>query len=284
MEYYGTRRYAISGTEEEDRVSASFIANNPLALLGKMNSTNTNAGGWAATQMRTFLNTRVYDALAYKWQNIIKTVEVKSSMGNGDSSSNTVISNDKIYLPASREVGGNTNVPYSKEVLNQTTISFLASTRLRLKFPGVILGYPKSTNHPDGLVFISESSDPTNSELTSYAAYTGDSGSSTVEITKSARPIRDGDVWLSPSSNNNIGYIYISSSTISKHSRIGFRDISTNNIQAADGGYWIRANGWWNRSPYSSDSNKFIYVSNNGYSSISGDASSPFGVVLGLSI
>lgn len=284
MEYYGTRRYDISGSSPRKRASASFLANNPLALLGRMNSTNTNAGGWVASQMRTFLKTRVYDALAYKWQNIIKTVEVMSSPGNSDSSGEVVTSNDKLYLPANREVGGNTSSPYKDEVLNQTTISFLASIRLRLlKFPGVILGYPKSTNHPDGLVFISESSDPTNSELTSYAAYTGDSGSSTVEITKSARPIRDGDVWLNQS-DNNVGYIYISSSTISKHSRIGFRNISTNNIQAADGGYWIRASGWWNRSPYSYDSNKFIYVSNSGYSSTSGDASSPFGVVLGLSI
>lgn len=287
MEYYGTRRYAIPETEEEDRVSASFIANNPLSLLGKMNSSNTNAGGWAATQMRTFLNTRVYDALAYKWQNIIKTVEVKSSMGNGDSSSNTVISNDKIYLPANREVGGNTGIPYSKEVLNQTTISFLPSDRLRLKFPGVILDYPKSSTHPDGMVYINESSDPTNSELTSYAAYTGDSGDSTVEITKSTRPIKEGDIWLRlENSGNNtvkIGYIYMSSETIARHSRVGYRAIASSNIPAANGGCWVRAHGWWGRSPYASSSTYFMLVGGNGNPNGSG-ASSGVGVAIGFSI
>ena len=288
MEYYGTRRYAIPETEEEDRVSASFIANNPLSLLGKMNSSNTNAGGWAATQMRTFLNTRVYDALAYKWQNIIKTVEVKSSMGNSDSSSNTVISNDKIYLPANREVGGNTGIPYSKEVLNQTTISFLTSDRLRLKFSGIILDYPKSTNYPDGLVFINESSDPTNSELTSYAAYTGDSGNSTVEIAKSTRPIKEGDIWLrSVNSGGNtlkIGYVYMSSETIAKHSRIGYRAITGSNIQATNGGCWVRVDTWWERSPTATYSTTFMHVNNYGNPNNYNAASNAYGVVLGFSI
>ena len=284
MEYYGTRRYAIPGTEEEDRASASFIANNPLTLLGKMNSTDTNAGGWAATQMRTFLNTRVYDALAYKWQNIIKTVEVKSSIGNSDSSSNTVISDDKLYLVSNREAGGNTSVPYNKEVLNQTTISFLTSDRLRVKFPGVILDYPKSTAHPNGIVFIDESSDPTNSELTSYAAYTGDSGNSTVEVAKSTRPIKEGDIWLRTEGGSKIGYIYMSAETIAKHSRIGYRAITSNNIQASDGGCWIRAYGWLERSPTATNSTYFVYVNDYGYPNSHYYASSAYGVVLGFSI
>lgn len=288
MEYYGTKRYAFPETAEEDRVSASFIANNPLALLRRMNSTSTNAGGWASSEMRTFLNTRVYNALAYKWQNIIKTVEVKSSRGNSDSSENVYISNDKLYLPANREVGGNTGVPYSKEVLNQTNISFLNSDRLRLKFPGVILNYLKSDAHPDGMVYIDESSDPTNSELTSYTAYTGDSGNPTVEIAKSTRPIKEGDVWLRPENNNGntvkVGHIYMSPETIAKHSRIGYRAITNNNIQATNGGCWIRATYWWERSPSAANSTSFMYVYSYGYPSGSSNASYAVGVVLGFSI
>lgn len=288
MEYYGTKRYAFPETAGEDRVSASFIANNPLALLRRMNSTNTNAGGWASSEMRTFLNTRVYNALAYKWQNIIKTVEVKSSRGNSDSSENVYISNDKLYLPANREVGGNTGVPYSKEVLNQTNISFLNSDRLRIKFPGIILKYLKSDAHPDGMVYIDESSDPTNSELTSYTVYTGDSGNSTVEIAKSTRPIKEGDVWLRPENSGGntikVGHIYMSPETIAKHSRIGYRAITSNNIQASDGGCWVRASYWWERSPFASNSTNFMIVNSNGIPYYSNTASYGSGVALSFSI
>ena len=288
MEYYGTRRYDISGSSPRKRASASFLANNPLALFGKMNSTNTNAGGWAASQMRTFLNTRVYDALAYKWQNIIKTVEVMSSPGNSDSSGEVVTSNDKLYLPANMELGGYTSSPYKDEVLNQTPISFLTSDYLRIKFPGVILDYPKSTAHPNGMVFIDESSDPTNSELTSYAAYTGDSGSSTIEIAKSTRPIKEGDVWLRPenSGGNTVktGHIYMSPETIAKHSRIGYKTITSNNVQASDGGCWVRAYNWSERSPNASGYAYFMVVTNSGNQNFGNYASNGNGVVLSFSI
>lgn len=228
MEYYGSNRYLLPDSMN-NYANASFIANNPLSLLKRMNSSDTNEGGWADSEMKTFLNTRLWDALSYKWQSVIKSVSVKSSIGEMSSAISS--SNNKLYLPSNREIGGRTTTPYSDEVDVSTAISFFVNDTRRIKFCGQIIR--------DGAQYISESTDPT--QLTSYI-------------------VREGDVWIN-TGNQNIGYIYISSDTASKHTRIGCNIISNNNnILASNGGYWICSNYWWERSPYVTNSTYFMLV------------------------
>lgn len=258
MEYIGANRYLLPNSMS-NYANASFLANNTLPLLRRMNPTvngeNTNAGGWAESEMRTFLNTRLFEALPYKWQAVIKQVSVKSSAGA--TSYSITSSNDKLYLAANREVGGSTGSPYVDEVDVTSTISFFTNDRKRLKFCGVIVD--------DNAQFIVDSSEPT--LLTSYT-------------------VNEGDIWVD-SNNQNIGYIYMSASTIAKHTRIGHRAVSSSdNIQASDGGCWVCANNWWERSPFASSSTLFMNVYNNGspYNYYNGNASSSLGVALSFSI
>lgn len=215
MEYVGADRYRMAGSTSQ-RANGSFLANNPLTLLRRMNPSNTNAGGWDASEMRTFLNTRVLAALPIKWQSAIKKVKISATAGS--QSTEILVSEDYIYLAANREVGGNTSEPYASE---GTAISFFTSDKSRLKFPGIII--------EDNAQFITSDTDPT--QLTSYA-------------------VKEGDIWIK-SNSSNIGYIYMSAETIAKHTRISYRNVtSTDNIQASDGGCWVRAYFWWERSPY----------------------------------
>ena len=253
MEYIGDNRYLLPNSMS-NFANASFLANNILPLLRRMNSTNDNTGGWAESEMRTFLNTRIYEALPYKWQSVIKQVSVKSSAGGTSYSITT--SNDKLYLAANREVGGNTGSPYVDEVDVTTTIGFFTNDRKRLKFCGVIVR--------DDAQYIVESTEPT--LLTSYT-------------------VSEGDIWVN-TNNQNVGYIYMSADTIAKHTRIGYRAVSSiDNIQANDGGCWVRASNWWERSPSASYSTNFMNVNNYGYPNTGNNyASYNSGVAVGFSI
>ena len=116
----------------------------------------------------------------------------------------------------------------------------------------------------DNAQFIVDSSEPT--LLTSYT-------------------VNEGDIWVN-SNNQSIGYIYMSASTIAKHTRIGYRAVSSSdNIQASDGGCWVRANLWWERSPNASDPTSFMYVNTGGYPYYGNTgASGGYGVALSFSI
>ena len=67
-----------------------------------MNSTETNAGGWPASEMRTYLNNDVYSALPTDLQSAIIDTKVVSGHGRNDSANFT--STDKLYLLSTAEV------------------------------------------------------------------------------------------------------------------------------------------------------------------------------------
>ena len=69
-----------------------------------MNSTNTNAGGWPATLMRTYVNNDIYNALPSELKNGIIDTYVVS--GHGPSHSANFTSTDKLYLLSTKEVWG----------------------------------------------------------------------------------------------------------------------------------------------------------------------------------
>ena len=71
----------------------------------KMNSTDTNVGGWPASAMRTYVNTTVYNALPSDLQNVIATTTVVSSHGKTSGEVNFT-SSDKLYLLSTKEVWG----------------------------------------------------------------------------------------------------------------------------------------------------------------------------------
>ena len=68
-----------------------------------MNSTDTNVGGWPVSEMRTYVNGTIYNALPSELQNVIVTTTVVSSHGSTKGEANFT-SSDKLYLLSTKEV------------------------------------------------------------------------------------------------------------------------------------------------------------------------------------
>jgi len=211
--------------------AATFIANAPLALNYQINSVTTTPLNFGATDMRTFVNTRCFDALPYEWQSIIREVQVPSLNGGGG----TGVSRTgcKMYLPAWAELLSVNNETYLQEGYR---LPEFTSTLYLARFNGIIL--------PDSRQIIEEQYDPT--ALSSYT-------------------VNDGDIWNNPGSANG-RYVYISAATAQKKGLLcGRSKTDSNIIKASNGGYWVLGNLLWTRTPTtSSDAAYFYSVSNTG--------------------
>ena len=82
----------------------AFLMKHLLDCKQQMNTYSTNAGGWPATHMRSWLHGRLFHALPKQWQHIIQAVSIQSTEGNMTTSP-IVTSNDLLWLPACKEVG-----------------------------------------------------------------------------------------------------------------------------------------------------------------------------------
>ena len=67
-----------------------------------MNSTFTNKGGWLKSQMKTFIDSDIYNSLPQELKSVIITTETVS--GHGSKDTNNFTSTDKLYLLSTAEV------------------------------------------------------------------------------------------------------------------------------------------------------------------------------------
>lgn len=231
---------SINGLTANGTRSKAVIANKMLEY-----AKDINAGGWDASDMRTFVNTRVYDAFPTTWKSILKKVKINASAGN--QSTEILVSEDYVYLPSYTELSNSQNSPYVNE---GTYIKWFTTNAVRCKFRGQVI--------PDGAQYITSDTDPT--LLTSTT-------------------VKPGDIWIN-TNNSSIGYYYIPAELKDKHYYYGGSD----NIQASNGGLWLRAPGWWERSPLVSSSTNFMFVGNYGYPYNNLSASNAIAVVPCFSI
>ena len=84
-----------------------------------MNSTDTNVGGWPATEMRTYLNGTFYNSLPNDLQSAIKPTRVISGYGNNGTDSGNFTSTDNIYLLSGAEIHGSDEYDTSAGVTHQ---------------------------------------------------------------------------------------------------------------------------------------------------------------------
>ena len=147
-----------------------------------MNSTNTNVGGWDASLMRTFLNTRIYEALPTVWKSMLKKVKINASAGN--KLTEIIVSEDNVYLASTTELSNNTSEPYASE---GDYITWYTSNPKRVKFQGYVI--------PDGATYYSTSSDPS---------------------AVSTNNVKEGDVWIHTGADS-VGHIYVPQETIDKY-------------------------------------------------------------------
>ncbi len=72
----------------------------------KFNSTDTNVGGWKDSELRTYINGTIYNALPSELQSVITSTKVISGHGNTSGETNFK-TYDKLYLLSSEEIYGN---------------------------------------------------------------------------------------------------------------------------------------------------------------------------------
>lgn len=77
-----------------------------LATIYPMNSSNTNAGGYAATKMKTETLPTIKALLPQEWQDVIKLVDKKSANGGSSNFSQMLTTNEDLFLLSEREVFG----------------------------------------------------------------------------------------------------------------------------------------------------------------------------------
>ncbi len=108
---YGTHTLRIANTSTPSECSTTGFSQTACGFVlefadiitnHKMNDTNTNAGGWPSTSMRTFVNNDIYNALIDEIKNAIIDTTVVSGFGPDDTANFT--STDKLYLLAPGEV------------------------------------------------------------------------------------------------------------------------------------------------------------------------------------
>ena len=110
MGEYGTHTLRIANTSTPDECKTEGFSETACGFVIEfadiitnhvMNSTSMNSVGWKGSEMRTFVNSTIYDALPSDLKNIIIDTVVVSKSSNLDTST------DKLYLPAVTEVWSN---------------------------------------------------------------------------------------------------------------------------------------------------------------------------------
>ena len=111
MGTYGTHTLRIANTSTPSECSRTGFSQTAcgfvlefadIIIKHTMNGTATNAGGWPATTMRTFVNNDIYNAIPDEIKNAIIDTTVVSGHGKSDTESFT--STDKLYLLSTAEV------------------------------------------------------------------------------------------------------------------------------------------------------------------------------------
>jgi hypothetical protein len=126
LEACGFRKYYLADNTSK-RCSFSLLASHLLGRTKRWNASNSNAGGWANSELNRALNTRLYNAIPSQIRALMKNVIVYSSIGQ--MSSELSSSNCYITIPALIELDPTqTSEPYNSE---GTTIEYMTSNSSR---------------------------------------------------------------------------------------------------------------------------------------------------------
>lgn len=96
------------------KAGITFQMHDLFEALYKMNSSNTNSGGWKSSAMRTSTMETMKSYLPSAWQTVIKPVNKASGTGGGSSSGTETVS-DSCFLLAEIEIFGSTTYSVSGE-------------------------------------------------------------------------------------------------------------------------------------------------------------------------
>lgn len=122
--------YFVSGTNGEQMCNFTLLATHLLDRQMRFNTKNTNVGGWSASSLNQFLNTRMYNALPTQIKAIVKKVNVESTAGGGTSNKPSTglvrpPAECYIFVPAAVELGYRTTTNGSAYDSEGIAISFI---------------------------------------------------------------------------------------------------------------------------------------------------------------
>ena len=100
----------------------------------KMNSTDTNAGGWPASEMYDYVNNDIYNALPNELKNGIIDTYVVS--GHGASNPENLTSTDKLYLLSPKEVFGGDSWIYNTAFRQSRQLDYYQSQGVTISNSG----------------------------------------------------------------------------------------------------------------------------------------------------
>lgn len=109
-----TTATAYGANTATGKAGITFQMHDLFATNYKMNSTNTNSGGWKSSDMRTSTMATMKGYLPVTWQTVIKPIN-KASGTSGGSTSGTEIVSDNCFLLAEIEIFGSTTNSVSGE-------------------------------------------------------------------------------------------------------------------------------------------------------------------------
>ena len=138
-EMHGTKLYWLSDYEST-RSSMTFLSRHVIHNKQAISSGN-NAGGWASSPLNSWLNSRFYDGVPVQVKQLIKKVDVSSSVG---SQSNTISTSQcHIYIPSAYEIapGSANSVPYINEVTKFMSYFTENARRIRTDHTGKAVTY-----------------------------------------------------------------------------------------------------------------------------------------------
>ena len=119
MGTYGTHTLRIANTTTPSECNASGFSQSAcgfvlefadIILYKEFNSSTSNTGGWSSSELRTFINNDIYNALPVDLRNVIIDTIVVS--GHGKSDSTNFVTTDKLYLLAPKEIFSNWSNSY----------------------------------------------------------------------------------------------------------------------------------------------------------------------------
>ena len=117
-----TRAYNISNSE--NTAAMTFVANYLLEQPVKFDANrNIYDGGWDTSDLREWLNNKVFAGISLPWQQIIKPVNLSSLYGSKSSAvssfdSTAITTSDKLYIPSAADVVNLYNSNISSENRN----------------------------------------------------------------------------------------------------------------------------------------------------------------------
>lgn len=131
MGNFGSYKLAADASKS---TQIDFICASLLSRYHRMNPTNTNAGGFPATEMYEWLVKRVIPALPEVWQEMMEECTVNYMEYVDGTNHNIGTFAAKIWLPSYIEMQGGTSEPWVYE--GEDHIPYFTSNEMRAKFKG----------------------------------------------------------------------------------------------------------------------------------------------------